>query len=1081
MKWLRYCIVMLSFMLFSPVASAGLDPVGWSVSGSLPAHTVAHLVYPPITYTFINNMPFQMVSPLFITKAPDPPGEFTFTTDTCSGVSLMPGQTCTVAFSFLFTTPGNKSVYLAEQYGRNVVPLPVLSTTTGLGPDPLVTGAVTIPLPAAIGAGTQVPFEFTYTNTNNGAVVGVVSSSSVTINPNPGGGKLLTVAVDTCMTLPGGQLLPGQSCTVSGLTDGTGIFEAGLPGQYTLHHQLTYTGGTGVTALSTSTVASQRVIPEVIVPLPNPMGSGEEQPVEFQFTNNSAFPIGNNFTTVTQVGGSFASGSDTCTGVPLPAGASCTVSGVFTSASPGDYSVTAKFSYPCPSDPCPGGTTVSAVTHSSGSPLVTGVATTPLPDPSIMGAGERQHIVFTFTNEGTGTVHGITDVTSGPFMGGTFEADSPPGPTTCGTGFVESLGPGDSCLFSGTFSSNFAGPGPGGTVNCSAGASIHYAGGTVAAIPTTSTGMRRITGVIAPGLPSSIGTGEIHPVVITYTNHGSGEAYGITNPTGFTSLTTIGGVCDGGASTTCGATLGFGEQCDVTCDFMANAISPPSAEISSTLNYAGGTTAIVMTTSTASQKVEPSVFITVPPSTDTLTSYPIEIRYTNMGSVAVSATGMGNPTITMSPAHPEIGVQTRTNCTGSLPPLQACILTTTFTPVPAGPRTFYSSWTYSGGTVSINPIHTEVVTFARKLTLNNYCSTDVWYAFSGAPVRKGCSDKNPCPTGSTCNAGAENGKGVCYWTNPSPGKEGFHLSPMKGSTPTTATVLIPDKDPANYTVWSGSFAGRTGCKDKTCETADCNSGGGDKSCAPGNAFTLPATFAQFILKRNAADSYSVHAENGVNLSMSMGPTDPTKTTPAYQASRPDYCATPGSSDASRIFKACSWTLKPPAYPNASSAVNYVWVQAGSGGACSTNTCPAAEVCGLSFNKDQFARVCGKPLGYWTAHQACMLNTSSASAYFDCNNAQNPLEGDVLKDLNACLAGELSMCAGAGNKERAAMVRWMKSACPSISTFPGDTGSSIYTCNTVKPSSDKKVVKMNVTDYTISFCPERAPNSPFRSS
>ena len=62
MKWLRYCIVMLSFIMFSPLSHAGKDPIGWSANLGIPAHTVVNLSYPgPIIYTFVNNLPFKMV------------------------------------------------------------------------------------------------------------------------------------------------------------------------------------------------------------------------------------------------------------------------------------------------------------------------------------------------------------------------------------------------------------------------------------------------------------------------------------------------------------------------------------------------------------------------------------------------------------------------------------------------------------------------------------------------------------------------------------------------------------------------------------------------------------------------------------------------------------------------------------------------------------------------------------------------------------------------------------------------------------------------------------------------------------
>lgn len=1296
MKWLRYCAVMLSFIMFSPVSHAGQDPIGWSVSGGLPAQTIPNLVYPGVTYTFINNMPFQMVTPLYINKKASPASQFTFI-DGCSGLRLMPGATCTVSFTFSFNTTGPKSVQLEEDYGRNVVPLPILTSNTVSGPNPTVTGTVTIPLPATMPAGATAPFQFTYKNTNNGTVVNV-TSFPVTINPNPGGTGTVTVLPgnDTCALLPFNQLTPGQSCTV------TGTFTAGIVGTYTLHHHITYfPGSTGITSLSTTTNAAQQVTGAVTTPLPNPMGAGEQQPFKFTFTNNGTSPIiiPPLSTATSSVGGTTSGISDLCSGTILAAnGGTCTVSGTFNSQLPGNYSVTTVLTLP-------GGSTVTVTTTSTGSVRVTGAPTTPLPP--AMGAGETRHIVFTFTNNGTGTIYGVavpthTDVggtfvpdaaiaghcgftstiaaggsciysgdftSGGPgsysvtagfnYAGGTNVAQTTtsstgtvlvvgsvtqPLPNPMGTGetdhiafkftnmgtgtitgvtapshtevggtftpdpvvagqcgFTSTIAAGGSCIYSGNFTSG-AGPGPfsvtagfnyaggtnvaqvttssatgsvlvvgtatqplpdpmgagerqpftftftntgsgiangpesltvittGGTLNgvvtdnCTAAfplapgdsctvtgqfdsgaictttgcykvqASLHYAGGT-AIVSTSSKGPEILVKAegtppaFFPALPASIGTGEEYTVAITYVNTGTGTALNVSSPAFFQ---LVGGIC---TSVTLAANcpLSFpadfapGDRCTAICNNF-EATSPGTVSVSSKINTDGGATPIVTTSASATVKVVADVPIPLPAASSTTTTYPITFRFTNTGARAVDGAST-TPPFTVSP-----GPQTQltlpsysAGCTAVVNSGQACLASVTFQPAAPGSYTVFATYTYDGGVLI--PSTTTTATFARKLTINNYCGTDVWFSFNGAPARKGCSDKNPCAQGSTCNKDADGGKGICYFTNPLPAKGGLHLGPMTELKPTTTSILVPDMDAKNTTIWSGSIAGRTGCSGKSCETADCDSSGGDKSCPPGNSFKLPATLAELTLMRSVEDKYSIQAGNGINLSMSMGPTNPDKTTPAYNSSKPYYCATPGSADASRIFNACSWMLKPPAYPNASSAVDYVWVKPGTGGACSTNACPGSEVCGLSFGDGKFAKVCGKQIGYWTANQACLLNAVDASSYFDCKSAMTQPAGEVLQDLNACTnaspqGANSQACTKAGNKEKAAMVQWIKSACPSVSAFAGDTVNSSFTCKTDEPESKVKTnnanMKMNVTDYTISFCPEMAPGSQFRN-
>lgn len=1183
MKWLRYCIAVMTFILVSPAATAGKDPIGWSVSGMIPSHTVANLIYPQVTYTFVNNMPFQMVTPLYIVRKASPAAEFNFTVDTCSGVKLMPNQMCTVTYGYLFTTLGEKSVSLSMQYGKNVVPLPAMTTIVGPGPSPLVKGVVTVPLPATMGAGDIAPFEFTYTNTNNGTVPNV-ASLSVVINPNPGGGNFIGPFTDTCATLPGSMLTPGQQCKMSG------SFIAGTPGTYTLNSSITYLpGAVGITTLTSTTSAEPLVTGMATIPLPTSMGAGESQPVEFTFTNNSDLPTGTvTSVPVTPVGGTFTPGSDTCTGNMLNAHASCVVSGTFNSGLPGNYSVTADFTFP--------GGVVSVTTPSTGSPKISRAITVPLP--GSMDAGEEQHIEFTFTNIGTGTVNNVAAASTGPVVGGTFTPDAPTA-TTCGPGGLTALAPNESCILSGTFASGLPG-------SYSVTASFNYDGGTgVAAITTTSTGMVLVTGapttplpanmgageqqtvvitftnpgtgtiygittpsvgavvggtftpaaatpnvtcgngtavklapggtcifagvfasgapgsysvtvsfnyaggtnqvpqtttstgtqlllvlpsdtpVWSPALPATIGTGENHTIAITYTNTGTGTAYGILDPTDITHLNASGGTCSSPTtSASCTGpypvTLAAGATCSIQCTFEATV--PGTVSASSTISYAGGTTPAVTTSSSAAIEVTADTQIPLPTSTTTGIAYPVTFTFYNGGTGAAQGAPT-TPPVTVSPGPAtQLGTVSYSGCVNPLPSGQTCVVSVDVTPAATGPLNVYSLFTYDGGNVLATTSTT--VSFARKLTINNYCGKDVWFAFNGAEVRKGCSDKNPCPTGSMCNAEADNGKGVCYWKNPVSDKNDFHLGAMTGITPTTATVMIPDLNKDNKTIWSGSLAGRTGCSGKQCDTADC--GSGDKACEPGRGFAMPATAAQFTLMRDAADKYAINAGNGINVSMSMGPTHPDKTTPAYDANSPYYCATPGSADASRINSACSWVLNPPGYPNAGSAADYSWVKPGTGGACATNACPGSEVCGLSYTGGKFARVCGTRMGYWTAAQACMLNSASAGAFFDCNHALNQPAGELLSELNACTnSSQQAACAGAGNKERAAMVQWIKSACPSLSAFAGDTAGSSFTCMTNDTSKSKlkkdDEEKANVTEYTISFCPELAPNSPFRQT
>jgi len=1210
MKWLRYCVAMLSFILFSPASHAGQDPIGWSVTGVIPAQSVANLLYPtPVVYTFINNMPFPMVTPLYIKIEASPAAEFPMLPpgpggDNCSGKLLTAAgtspatNTCTVTIGFAPASIGTKTLQVFEEYGRNVVPLPKLTSNTTSGPNPLLTATVTIPLPASMAAGSSAPFQFTYQNNNNGTVQNVVSpTTNITINPNPGGSGSLSALSTTC-TAPT-NLAPGASCVVKG------TFTAGIQGNYTVNDFVSFTGSSGATVTaSLSTSTNVPIAGAVTTPLPNSMGAGEQQPVLFTFTNGSTQAITPSSVTFSPTGGTAALAtptSDTCSGQSIPAGGSCTVSIIFSTLTPQAYSVFATLTYP-------GGSVNTPVTPSTpqvSAVHVTGMVTNALP--TTMNNGDVSHIVFTYTNPDNGLIYGVT-APSHVDVGGTFVPDTPAAGTCGQSSTIPAFG---TCTYSGNFTAgplgpysvtatfNYAGgsnvvpvttsavspsfigsvtqalPSPtmgageqqpfafsflnttgapitptslnitttGGTEvqtnNCNlpvaGGASctvtgtfssgvpnatagsysvtavLNFPGGSTVPVTTSSSGpMLLVQGMITNGFPaysppSTMGTGEQHSVTFTYMNTGTGTAYFVTDPKGNTSLMpSTNGSCVGGVTGTCVAgTLAAGSSCTVICNFEAFQpvdSSTVTSLISSTFTYAGGTTTLLATSAPTSRNVVAGALVPFPTATKNTLSYPFTITFTNTGTSPVLG-GTTNPVLTISPGPqtvltnptntPATSPTPSANCSaGSLPAGQSCSVSGTYTPTVASTTfTFNAFWSYDGGTVS-QPQVTSTNTFARKFTIKNYCSKDVWFSFNGAPVRKGCSDKHPCDKGSVCNKEADGGKGVCYWANPIPSKGGLHLGPMTELNPTSVEVLVPDLDKKNATIWSGSIAGRTGCKGSNCETADCNSNGGDKACPPGNPFTLPATTAEFTLNRTTEDKYSIQASHGVNLSLSIGPTNPDKTTPAYNGNNPYYCATPGSADASRIFKSCSWMLKPPAYPNASSAVNYVWVAPGKGGVCSANACPGNEVCGLSFSGGKFAKVCGIQKGYWTASQACLLHAVDASAYFDCKTAmtQQPA-GEALQALNACTNGtaqtpadQAQACAGAGNKEMAAMVQWIKSACPSASVFNGDTANS-FACKTNEPETKenaKSETKMNVTEYTIAFCPEMAPGSPFRN-
>lgn len=136
-------------------------------------------------------------------------------------------------------------------------------------------------------------------------------------------------------------------------------------------------------------------------------------------------------------------------------------------------------------------------------------------------------------------------------------------------------------------------------------------------------------------------------------------------------------------------------------------------------------------------------------------------------------------------------------------------------------------------------------------------------------------------------------------------------------------------------VWSGIIAGRTGCESGVCKTADCGVGQG--GCKPGTGFQQPATQAEMTLIKNDHDVYDVEVINGINIPISMEPTNaqPGQGGDAYN------CGAPGSKHPTTDAGSCSWNFNPPSN-------DYIQVTAGGNGCNDDGNCGGSK-CGISFN------------------------------------------------------------------------------------------------------------------------------------
>jgi hypothetical protein len=225
-------------ILALPIFAWAGDPVGFSLtpSAGLPTTTSVGSSY-SVHYTITNNLPFN--EPIKPTAHSNSGIGFTVT-DNCGGKTLAAnGGTCNVEVVFQPVQAGAASLQLSLHYDRNVVPLPVLSTTVQSSSTTEISGTVTKTLPANTTVNTGYDAEFTFNNIGSTSV----TASSVTVT---GDSSNFSVSTNTCTAALGAS----RSCTVSGTYTPTSA------GEKTLGVTYAYQSGTKSVSLETRTVAS---------------------------------------------------------------------------------------------------------------------------------------------------------------------------------------------------------------------------------------------------------------------------------------------------------------------------------------------------------------------------------------------------------------------------------------------------------------------------------------------------------------------------------------------------------------------------------------------------------------------------------------------------------------------------------------------------------------------------------------------------------------------------------------------------------------------------------------------------------
>jgi hypothetical protein len=242
MRWL----VLSVLISLSLNVQAGKNPVGWTMSGNIPAATQLNHSY-SLSFILTNNMPFTMPTALKISNNTTPLSQVTMV-DNCSGKKLAAGQTCSVGLVLIPKTAGTKTLSIFMEYGNNKVkiPQPVLSTTTAGGAISLLEGVVLVGFPTAILSNTPYPLSLEFINNSTVTINNLVLSQ----NPNNTAG-FTQGSVTNCNSLtPGGKCIVTGSFTTAASTGaasvGYTLNSSGLSGEATSSSIINNTTGSAV-------------------------------------------------------------------------------------------------------------------------------------------------------------------------------------------------------------------------------------------------------------------------------------------------------------------------------------------------------------------------------------------------------------------------------------------------------------------------------------------------------------------------------------------------------------------------------------------------------------------------------------------------------------------------------------------------------------------------------------------------------------------------------------------------------------------------------------------------------------------
>lgn len=170
---MRRSILLASALLMMMNAQAGRDPIGWSMTGSIPATSQINHSY-AVNFQITNNLPFTMPTALKISDNSTPAADFSME-DNCTGLKLAHHQTCSIGVVMIPKSSGTKKLSVFMEYGKNKVQIPVtpLTSTVPAAGSSLLSGVVTAGFPTGLHSDTEYTITFTFTNNTSAALNGV--------------------------------------------------------------------------------------------------------------------------------------------------------------------------------------------------------------------------------------------------------------------------------------------------------------------------------------------------------------------------------------------------------------------------------------------------------------------------------------------------------------------------------------------------------------------------------------------------------------------------------------------------------------------------------------------------------------------------------------------------------------------------------------------------------------------------------------------------------------------------------------------------------------------------------------------